>query len=134
MRITTREIYAERHSKVADHMTACIPVGTLFIDAWDEKVLIVGEPHVRFKITRGGSAVEVDTVWDVVHGSDGKSWSCVVTHRIRRRNLGNIDLIDTLLSTHEPEHLLPHTRQCIYLDELPKSYGKKPIISVPSRV
>ena len=131
MRITTQKIYEDRHNQVIDHMSKCVPVGTLFIDAWDEKVLIVEEPAVSFKITRGGSVTEVNTVWGVVHGSDGKAWSCVVTHRIRQKNASQMDLIDMLLGTHEPEHLVPHTRQLIYLDELPKNYRKKPIISVP---
>ena len=134
MRITTRELYESRHIQVIDHMNERVPVGTLFIDAWDEKVLIVGYPMVSLKLTRGGMVTEISTVWDVLHGSDGKKWSCVVAHRVRQRNLGSIDLIDTLLSTHEPAHLLPHTRQCIYLDELPKSYRKKPVISVPNKV
>ena len=132
MRITTQKDADRAKKKISEHLSVVIPKGTLFVDAWDETVLILSDPHIRLRISKGGTPLAVTSIWEVLHSRDGKWWQCVVDYRIRQRNTLTMNLIDVLLSQNDPAHLLPHVRQAIYLDELPARYKRKPVISVPN--
>jgi hypothetical protein len=131
VRITTKKAVEKVKETISSHLEEVIPPGTMFVDAWDETVLMLGKPAIRLRVSKGGVALAVTAIWDVLHAKDSKRWQCVVDYRIRQRSTLTMDLIDLLLGQKDPIHLLPHVRQAIYLDEIPTRYRRKPVVSLP---
>jgi len=131
-RINSHQTLADTKQTIVKHLVDVVPPGTFFIDAWGERVIIFGEPAVKISLSRTALISQVIARWDVIH-SDGKAWPCFVDYRIRRKNIGRIDLLQLILNINDPAHFLPHQKATIYFDELPGKYRRKPTISIPKK-